>query len=255
MRLLSTEQINFYKENGYLLLKRFVNKNDINEYIHNLEKLHDGTIDPGNQKNDLGRHVGISSTGKENITQIMFPSDFIPSLYTSSFFRKSKIVAKELLGDDMERDMDMVVEKFPFTNVATPWHQDSAYWPKGMKDNRSLSCWLALDDATLDNGCMWYVPGSHMEATRKHNWAGNDEKKSYALVTECDESEGVACPIPAGDMIVHDGRTLHYTRGNNTAGRRRALITNYRSKEMIKWERSIGYNHRNEKINDNNVIT
>ena len=70
MRLLSTEQINFYKENGYLLLKRFVNKNDINEYIHNLEKLHDGTIDPGNQKNDLGRHVGISSTGKENITQI-----------------------------------------------------------------------------------------------------------------------------------------------------------------------------------------
>jgi len=124
-----------------------------------------------------------------------------------------------------------------------------------MKDTRSLSCWLALDDATLDNGCMWYVPRSHMEATRKHNWAGNDEKNSYALVTECDENEGIACPITAGDMIVHDGRTLHYSRGNSTAKRRRALITNYRSEEMIKWERSIGYNHRNEKIDDNNVIS
>jgi ectoine hydroxylase-related dioxygenase (phytanoyl-CoA dioxygenase family) len=185
----------------------------------------------------------------------MFPSDFIPSLNTSSFFIKSKIVAGELLGTDMERDMDMVVEKFPFTNTPTPWHQDSAYWPKGMKDTRSLSCWLALDDATLDNGCMWYVPRSHMEATRKHNWAGNDEKNSYALVTECDESEGIACPITAGDMIVHDGRTLHYSRGNSTAKRRRALITNYRSEEMIKWERSIGYDHRNEKIDDNNVIS
>jgi len=56
-------------------------------------------------------------------------------------------------------------------------------------------------------------------------------------------------------MIVHDGRTLHYSRGNSTTKRRRALITNYRSEEMIKWERSIGYNHRNEKIDDNNVIS
>ena len=65
----------------------------------------------------------------------------------------------------------------------------------------------------------------------------------------------MACPISAGDMIVHDGRTLHYSRGNSTAGRRRALITNYRSEEMIKWERSIGYNHRNKKIDDNSGIT
>ena len=109
-----------------MVLQNFINKNDINDYINNLEKLHDGTIDPGTQKNDLGRHKGVSETGKENITQIMFPSDFIPSLNTSSFFIKSKIVAGELLGTDMERDMDMVVEKFPFTNTPTPWHQDSA---------------------------------------------------------------------------------------------------------------------------------
>jgi phytanoyl-CoA hydroxylase len=140
MNLVSIEQINFYIKNGYLILNNFVNKNEINEYINSLEKLHDGTIDPGNQKNDLGKHAGKSKTGKENITQIMFPSDFIPSLNTSSFFTKSKIVARDLLGNDMERDMDMVVEKFPLTNVATPWHQDSAYWPKDMKDTRSLSC-------------------------------------------------------------------------------------------------------------------
>ena len=80
MNILKLEDINFYKENGYLLLKDFINKNEINDYVNNLEKLHDGTIDPGNQKNDLGRHEGKSKTGKENITQIMFPSDFIPSL-------------------------------------------------------------------------------------------------------------------------------------------------------------------------------
>ena len=102
MNILKSEDINFYKKNGYLILKYFINENDINDYVSNLEKLHDGTIDPGNQKNDLGRHAGKSKTGKENITQIMFPSDFIPSLNTSSYFTKSQIVARELLGDDME---------------------------------------------------------------------------------------------------------------------------------------------------------
>jgi len=116
-----------------------------------------------------------------------------------------------------------------------------------MTDTRSLTCWLALDEATLDNGCMWYVPGSNLEKTRQHNFAG---KNSHALITKCDESEGVACPIKVGDMIVHDGKTLHYSRGNITSNRRRALITNYRSKEMIEWERSIGFDHRNEEIEE-----
>ena len=254
MKILNSNDIKFYNENGFLRIKNFITKSEISDYRSKLENLNDGSIEIGNQRNDLGKHAGKSKTGKENITQIMFPSDFIPSLNESNFFIKSKIVACELLGNDMAMDMDMLVEKFPHTNTATPWHQDSAYWPKGLKDTRSLSCWLAIDDATIDNGCMWYVPGSHLQKKLKHTWAGNDEKNSYALVTECDESRGVACPIPAGDMIVHDGRTLHYTRGNSTSTRRRALITNYRSEEMIKWERSIGYDHRNEKIDENDKI-
>ena len=47
-------------------------------------------------------------------------------------------------------------------------------------------------------------------------------------------------------MIVHDGRMLHYSRGNSTGQRRRALITNYRPISMIDWERSIGFDHREE---------
>ena len=67
MNLLKLEDINFYNENGYLVLKNFITKNEINDYLNNLEKLHDGTIDPGNQKNDLGRHEGKSKTGKLHI--------------------------------------------------------------------------------------------------------------------------------------------------------------------------------------------
>ena len=245
MKILDTEQINFFKNKGYLILKDFVSQLDVKKYLKEMELLLTGSIDVGNQRNDLGGHKK-KNTKNENITQIMLPSDFIPSLKKSIFFNKSKEVSIELLGRDMKRDMDMYIEKYPNTNTATPWHQDSAYWPKGMKDKRSLSCWLALDNAIIDNGCMWYVPGSHLEKTRIHKFAG---KKSHALVAECDEKEGVPCPIKMSDMIIHDGRTLHYSRGNTTSQRRRALITNYRSKEMIEWERSIGFDHRNEEKN------
>lgn len=243
MRILNQKDKINYNEKGFLILENFIKEEVINDYIKQLDLLVSGKIKTGNQRNDLGAHNDKQADNIENITQIMIPSDFLPSLINSEYFAKSKDVALDLLGDDIDRDMDMYIEKAPFTNTATPWHQDSAYWPKGMKDTRSLSCWLAFDDVTLENGCMWYVAGSHLEPTRKHSYAGDN---SDALVAECNEGEGIACPIKKGGMIVHDGRILHYSRGNSTSTRRRALITNYRPISMIKWERSIGFDHREE---------
>ena len=241
--ILSKENFNDYNKNGFLIISNFIDEKTVDNYIKQLDLLVNGSISTGKQRNDLGAHNTKQDKDFENITQIMLPSDFLPSLNESEFFSKSKEVAIELLGNDIDKDMDMYIEKAPFTNTETPWHQDSAYWPKGMKDTRSLSCWLAFDEVTIDNGCMWYVPGSHLEPKRKHSYAGEN---SDALVADCSEDEGVACPIKKGGMIVHDGRMLHYSRGNSTGQRRRALITNYRPISMIDWERSIGFDHREE---------
>tara|TARA_Y100001960_G_C14611035_1_gene795790 strand:+ start:295 stop:1044 length:750 start_codon:yes stop_codon:yes gene_type:complete len=241
--IINEQNIKNYNKNGFLIIDNFIKEEIVDSYIQQLDLLVNGKINPGKQRNDLGAHNSKQDENIENITQIMLPSDFLPSLIESEFFTKSKQVAIELLGNDIDRDMDMYIEKAPLTNTETPWHQDSAYWPKGMKDIRSLSCWLAFDDVTVDNGCMWYVPGSHLEPKRKHSYAGEG---SDALVAECSEDEGIACPIKKGGMIIHDGRILHYSRGNSTQQRRRALITNYRPVSMIKWERSIGFDHREE---------
>ncbi len=71
----------------------------------------------------------------------------------------------------MAFDFDMLIHKAPHTNTAVPWHQDQAYWPNA-PDKRAVSCWVrmcvprvctevmclqvALDNATVDNGCMWF---------------------------------------------------------------------------------------------------
>ena len=93
----------------------------------------------------------------EKITQIMRPSMIDPTFLDSMVYGRASDYAKELLGDDMELDFDMLINKAPYTNTPTPWHQDAAYWIK-MPDKRAVSCWVALDDVTEDNGCMWFIP-------------------------------------------------------------------------------------------------
>ena len=74
----------------------------------------------------------------------------------------------------------------------------------------------------------------------------NEDRDGHALETDAFESEAVACPLAPGSATFHDGGTLHYSRGNSTSSRRRALVTNFRPAAMIAWERERGYNHRNE---------
>lgn len=57
------------------------------------------------------------------------------------------------------------MDKLPETATPTPWYQDEAYWLPEIPDRRSNSVWLALDDVTLESGCMWFVPGSHRQPT------------------------------------------------------------------------------------------
>jgi ectoine hydroxylase-related dioxygenase (phytanoyl-CoA dioxygenase family) len=111
-----------------------------------------------------------------------------------------------------------------------------------MTDKRATTCWVALDESTLKNGCMWFVPGSHKEKElRPHRTAS---EKSHVLCTDfCCEEEGKPEPLQAGSCTFHHGRTLHYSRGNETMKPRRTYITNYRPNEMVKWERENGFDH------------
>ena len=232
-----------YAENGFLVVENVVSLAEVDEYRDVVDRLVEGRIDCGDLRGDLGGHRARVRPSVENITHIMLPSEAAPELAESVFFRRSRSLARALLGADLERDMDMLIDKAPNTDTPTPWHQDQAYWMPGMPDRRSVSCWLALDRTTLENGCLWFVPGSHRQPVRRHRYSG---ETSHALETDASEGEGVACPLAPGSATFHDGGTLHYSRGNSTSTRRRALIANFRPAAMIAWERERGYDHRHE---------
>jgi phytanoyl-CoA hydroxylase len=236
--MLSSEQHTFWAQNGYLVVPDIIDAAEVAAYRSIYDRFLNHTIDTGANRSDLGAGLGNNSAA-ENITQIMWPSDFVPEILTMPYHTRATQIARQLMGEDIAMDFDMLINKAPFSDTPTPWHQDAAYWID-MPDTRAASCWLALDPATIDNGCMWYVPASHLKAVRPHFFAG---KQGGALKCDASENEGVAVEIPAGACIFHHGSTLHYSRGNTTGTHRRAFIVNFRPEAMIALEREKGFDH------------
>lgn len=126
------------------------------------------------------------------------------------------------------------------TDTPTPAHQDQSYWPE-LTDKRAVSVWVALDDSTVENGCMWYGPRTHLQPLRAHYKSG--PATNAALQCDASEAEMVPMPLTAGGAGLHAGRTLHYSRGNKTDGPRRAYILNFRPRAAIEQEREKGFDH------------
>ena len=238
MQFVTQEQKDFYNANGYVVIDDIITAVEVEQYRNIYDDFLSGMIDVGANRSDLGMNLG-DNKNVENITQIMWPSEFIDGLVNMPYHSRALAISKELMGDDAEMDFDMLINKAPGTNTITPWHQDEAYWVN-VPDKRAASCWLALDPATIDNGCMWFVPGSHLLPVRAHRFAAG---KGGALICDASEEEGVAVELKPGSCTFHHGRTLHYSRGNSTGLQRRAFIVNFRPAEMIRMEREQGFDH------------
>ena len=105
----------------------------------------------------------------------------------------------------------------------TPWHQDEAYWNPDVYLN-SLSVWMPLDAATVDCGCMQFIPGSHKGDLRWHRHIDNDPLVHGLVTDDVDPADAVACPLAPGGATFHHYRTLHHTAANTTDHTRRAYI-------------------------------
>lgn len=211
--------------------------------VEKLRVLYDDLLNDAERTKGLRSDLsGASDSSVEKITQIMRPSLIEPDLAQTNVFKIALNYAKQLLGDDMSLDFDMLINKAPHTNTETPWHQDAAYWIK-MPDKRSVSCWIALDDVYEDNGCMWFIPKTESVDVLKHYPMPN----KGALYCETDTSESQCVPLKSGGCTFHDGFTLHFSKGNKTESQRRALILNFRPEKMIKLEREQGVDHTGDR--------
>lgn len=234
---------NLFLEKGFVKWTRLIDSEETNSISQVYQLLLNEKAKTQHLRSDLS---GLGEKGKEKITQIMRPSSIHSNLIESKTYQNALEKAKYLLGEDMALDFDMLINKSPDTATETPLHQDAAYWIS-MPDKRAVSCWIAIDPAVEENGCMWFIPRTRFEV-EPHSAAIPGAALSCELTTD----QAVCIPLEPGGATFHDGFTPHFSKGNTTGSNRRALILNFRPKAMIELERSLGIDHQGERKVRNN---
>ena len=133
-------------------------------------------------------------------------------------------ITQPLLGTgDVRLYWEQAVAKPPGARTELPWHQDNGYTP--LVPEQYLTCWLALDDAELDNGCLWVIPGSHRKGTVAHH---NDERGGPFRVGHAGpDSDGIPVPVARGSVLAFSSLLMHRSGPNETDRRRMAWILQY----------------------------
>lgn len=116
-----------------------------------------------------------------------------------------------------------------------PWHQDEFFIPT--RDRSLTAVWIALDDATIENGCLWVLPGSHRRGVLYASRAQHDPRfdcSTEAYDFPYTDDQAVPVEIPAGTAVIFNGYLLHRSLENSGRhGYRRALANHYMSAESL----------------------
>lgn len=135
-------------------------------------------------------------------------------------------VLRDLIGKQIVFLSDKVVFKNAVTDFGSPWHQDWPYW----KGSHKLSVWVALDDATIKNGCLKVIPGSHRRGELLHRGEAIDNFgfNNRMNPEDIDETTVVSLPIEAGGAVFFQDLLLHASHPNTSGEDRWALISTYK---------------------------
>lgn len=213
--LISDQQASDYRELGGFVLKDAFEPQELAKLIAELDAIEA-------EVNAALSHLPVNQPSIARHDEIVFSAHVVARSKIARAFAAHRVfqqLACDLLGPKVRLYWDQLVYKRPGTAVEFPWHQDNGY--TFVEPQQYLTCWVALTEATEQNGCPWIAPGIHHAGTLKHRWTD--------LGFQCFSSAQNALPMPldAGSIAVFSSLTPHRTGPNLTDSIRRAYILQY----------------------------
>jgi phytanoyl-CoA hydroxylase len=168
---------------------------------------------------------------------IHFPHKLSPEMLAQMRHPKIVRALQAIIGPNIKSMQSMLFIKAE-GKPGQAWHQDEFFIPT--RDRSLTAAWTALDDATIENGCLWVLPGSHRPGIIYPSREHDDPAYDCTVVSydfPYDEADAVPVEVPAGSTVLFNGYLLHKSlphRGHG--GYRRALVTHYmRAESLLPW--------------------
>ena len=209
-RTLTREDVARFNRDGYLKGARIFNDAEMAEIRRYFDQLLAHTLAAG------GDSYSISSAHLRHAR--------VHDLLTHP-----RLVARvtDLLGDNVIGWGSHFFCKMPGDGKRVAWHQDSSYWP--LTPSKAVTIWLAIDDASVENACMRYIPGSHLLGHLTYRLSETDEANVLNQTVEGIDKlpAPVDVELKAGQISMHSDLLLHGSEANQSARRRCGLTLRY----------------------------
>jgi len=234
--MLTEAQIHEFNENGFLKGGVVLSDDEVELLRAELDLVMDGK---SVRRPVLNRNMLESNDLYDNMKMIVTERVVqIVNIWMASdaFFRhaQNRTICEEIAQlcntDTVRIWHDQVQYKPPHSGGPTLWHQDHPLWPI-IQPADLVSAWVALDDAIVENGCMWMVPGSHKWGNHQKYLASTPDFKPYhkqpELLPEDAVVEAVPFEIKKGQVGYHHCLTWHGSPHNRSSMKRRAIAVHY----------------------------
>jgi ectoine hydroxylase-related dioxygenase (phytanoyl-CoA dioxygenase family) len=213
---ITDEQFRQFHEQGFFILENVFTPEEMDELtgvIEAYQRRHDEAL------REKGGTEGISRAGEISFTSHLAEKD--EALRRFILRPEFVAIATRLLGPDVDLYWNQAVFKGPEGEKEFPWHQDDGYTP--VEPSPYLTLWLALNDATPENGCISVMPGSHKNGRAPHR------PSPVGLICHDldDPNQGVQVPVKAGSIAVFQSLVYHKSGVNRSQGTRKAYIIQY----------------------------
>lgn len=214
-RAISQAQARLYDEGGYFLFTDAFSAPEVDaveDAIAPFERATEGAL----RKLEGGRYLIAKADAITFTTHLVARSEKLKQFSQHRVFQD---LCHDLLGPQSRLYWDQAVYKKPGNPEEFPWHQDNGY--TYIEPQQYLTCWVALNDATQENGCPSVVPGLHRFGTLAH--------ETTPLGYQClrNPQDEIFVPARKGDIVVFSSLTPHRTGPNHTSTVRKAYILQY----------------------------
>ena len=206
--MLSPDQIHQYREQGYVIPDYRLST----DTIEDIKLAHHRLIERSPQFSDYCGALLIEDLSFLNYARDQNILDMV----------------SQLIGPDIALWNSSFFAKPAKIGTRTPWHQDGEYWP--ITPLATCTVWIALDDATISNGCLKFLPGSHKDKRLESHHLNNSDDIALPLELDhrhVDESKAEAIELEAGQISLHDVFLMHASEANRSNQPRRGMTLRY----------------------------
>ena len=223
---LTLQQISHFEQNGFVVGSGCLGS----DYLMELQKDLIVLLQPGHEGSDLWYEYHSNESLDPN--RVLFHAlgawRIRQSFHDLLWHPAITIPARQLLGGSVRFWHDQLFCKPARHGGVVAWHQDYSYWTR-TAPMKHLTCWIALEDATIENGCIHYINGSNHWSLLPNTGLSGDMDSICAVLNE-QQIQSFTNPSPvelkAGQIVFHHPLTVHGSFENKTESSRQAAVVN-----------------------------